>query len=60
MTLKLILCAFGRHDWLYTQRGNLDSRSKTRRCTRCRAPATDGFLSTDFWGKNPIFTPLKN
>lgn len=59
MNLRLILCAFGRHDWYCSQRGNLDSSSKTRRCTRCREPAQDGFCVTDIMGMHGFFRPLR-
>ena len=58
MNLRLILCAFGWHRWLYSQRGNLDGRSKTRRCEQCRTPAIDGFLMGDFFDNKRTFKPL--
>lgn len=58
MNLKLIPCAFGRHKWLYSQRGTLDSGATTRRCERCREPAQEGFWITDVWGQHGFFRRL--
>lgn len=58
MNLRLILCAFGWHRWTYTQRGHLDSRSKTRACACCRAPEVGGFLMGGYWGEKVYFELL--
>lgn len=60
LNLRLIFCAFGRHGWIYSQRGRLDSWAKTRRCEHCRAPAQDGFWVTDVMGQHGFFRPLHN